>query len=151
MALNISNFTKIPMPLSQASNVIIAYEGRPTSVVDSILSQVVSSGTRTNYANHNADLILWIYKNYGWREWLFRDWMVELLITDETEWMKAMCATCKDALNAMNRNYDNCPILLAKLTFNIFSHYMLMKKGNNSGVYLSATRYGGIHSSLNHL
>ena len=62
-----------------------------------------------------------------------------------------MSATCKAALKAMTRNDDDCPIIPDKIKFNIFSHYMLMKKGNNSGVYLSATRYGGIHSSLNHL
>ena len=37
---------------------IFAYEGRPNAVVKSILSQVVSSGTQANYANHNVVLIL---------------------------------------------------------------------------------------------
>ena len=60
------------MNLSQA---IVAYEGRPTDVVESILSQVVG-----NYACHNVDLILWIYKREEQREELLRDWMVERLI-----------------------------------------------------------------------
>ena len=47
------------MNLSQAT---VAYEGRPTTVVEYILSQVVSSGTQGNYANHNAELIIWIYE-----------------------------------------------------------------------------------------
>ena len=47
----------LPMNLSQA---IFAYEVRPTDVVESILSQVLSSGTQVNYVNQNADLILWI-------------------------------------------------------------------------------------------
>ena len=38
------------------------------AVVEAILSQVVSSGTRKNYANHNADLILWIYDKDEWVE-----------------------------------------------------------------------------------
>ena len=62
--------------------------------------------------------------------------MVEHLITSEAEGKKAMRATCKYVINAMNRNDDECPILMAKMTFNIFSHYMLMEKSKNSGVYL---------------
>ena len=66
------------MNLPQA---IVSYEGRLTSVVESILSQVVSSGTQCNYANHNIDLIIWIYKTEEWREKLLRDCMVERLIS----------------------------------------------------------------------
>ena len=47
------------MNMSQA---IVAYEGRPTAAVESVLIQVVSLGTQVNYANHNVDIILWIYK-----------------------------------------------------------------------------------------
>ena len=68
------------MNMSQA---IIAHKGRPTAVVEPILSQVVSSGTQGNYANHNVNLILWIYKREGWREELMRCWMVEQLIAAE--------------------------------------------------------------------
>ena len=57
--------------------------------------------------------------------------MVERLITVESEGKKAMRATCKDAINAMNINCDDCPILLAKMTFNIFSHYVSMEKVRN--------------------
>ena len=64
---------KLPMTLSQAGNAIIAYEGHPTAVFDSILNQVGSSGTQANYTNHNADIILWIYENDEWREVLLRD------------------------------------------------------------------------------
>ena len=53
------------MNLSQA---IVAYEGRPTAVVESIFSQVVSPGTQGNYTYHNVDLILWIYEREEWRE-----------------------------------------------------------------------------------
>ena len=56
---------------------IVAYEGRPTATVESILSQVVSSGTQGNYANHNIDLVLWMYERDEWREEIMGDWMVE--------------------------------------------------------------------------
>ena len=68
------------MNLSQA---IVAYEGRPTAIVESILSQVVSSGTQGNYANHNIDLVLCMYEGEEWREELLGDWMVEWLIDAE--------------------------------------------------------------------
>ena len=65
------------MNLSQA---IVAYEGLLTAIVESILSQVLSSGTQGNYANHNVNIILWIQEREEWREELLRDWMVERLI-----------------------------------------------------------------------
>ena len=139
------------MTLSQSSNAIIAYEGRPTEVFEAILIQLVSSGMHTNYANHDADLILWVYDKDEWREALLRDWMIEPIIYTEAEGRKYMRATCKDALNAMYRKDDNCPILLDKMTFNIFSQYISMKKSKNSGVYLSATIYGGICGALTHM
>ena len=120
------------MTLSQASNAVVAYEGRPTAVVESILNQSVSSGTQENYANHNVDLIIWLYKKDEWRVALIRYWMVEHLIYLDAEGKKSMRVTCKDELKAINRSDDNCPILLKKMTFNIFSHYMSMKKSKNS-------------------
>ena len=116
------------MTLSQSSNCITTYESPLTAVVEAILNQVVFSGTQANYANHNADLILWIYEKDEWREALLRNWMVERLINAEAEGMKSMRATCKYLLNAININDDNCPTLLEKMTFNLLSHYMSMKK-----------------------
>ena len=80
------------------SRAIIAYEGRPTDVVESILIQVVSSGTQGNYANHNVNLVLLIYKSKEWREELLRDWMVERLIYAKENGKKEMRATCKASL-----------------------------------------------------
>ena len=77
--------------------------------------------------------------------------MVERLITSEDEQKKAMQATCKYLIKAINRNDDNCPILMEKITFDLFSHYTSMKKIKKSGVYLSATIYEGIRSALTSL
>ena len=60
------------MNLSQA---IVTYEGRPTAVDEFILSQFVLSGTQGNYANHNFDLVLWMYQREELREELLRDWI----------------------------------------------------------------------------
>ena len=122
--------------MSQARNAIVAYEGCPTAVFEAIFNQVVSLSTQENYASYNSDLILWIYEKGEWREALLSYWMVERLITVEDEGKKAMCATYKDVIKEINRNYDNCPILLEKMTFNLFSHYMSIKNSKNSGVYL---------------
>ena len=54
--------------------------------------------------------------------------MVERLITAKAEGKKAIRFTCKDELNEININDDNCPTLLDKITFNIFSCFMSMKK-----------------------
>ena len=77
--------------------------------------------------------------------------MVEGHITDEDEGKKAIRATCKYELKEINRNDDDCPSLLEKTTFNLFSHYIPIKKSKSSGVYLSATNYVGIYSALTHL
>ena len=54
----------------------IDYEIRHDAVVESILIKVVSIGTQGNYANHNVDLIIWIYDREEWREELLRECMV---------------------------------------------------------------------------
>ena len=78
------------MTLSEAINAIFSYEGRPTAVVEAILNLVVYSGTQSNYANKNSELILCINNNDEWREEFLRYWMVERLITAEAEENKAM-------------------------------------------------------------
>ena len=83
------------MNLSQS---IVAYKVHLTAVVESILSQVVSSGTQGNYAYHNVNLVLWIYEREEWREELLRDWMVERLIAAEEKGKKETRATFKSAL-----------------------------------------------------
>ena len=94
------------MNLSQAT---AACEGRPTAAFESILGQVVSSGTQGNYAIHIVDLVLSVYEREEWREELLRDWMVERLIASEEKWKTEKRATCKYALEEVNRSDGNCP------------------------------------------
>ena len=77
--------------------------------------------------------------------------MVERLIADEEKGKKEMRATCKSALEKVNKSDDKCPIILEKMTFNVFSHYMLTKKSKEYGGYLSATGDGGVRSALTHM
>ena len=129
------------MNLPQA---IVAYEGRPAAVVDSVLIKVASSGTQGNYAYHNFDLVLWVYEMEEWREEFLRDWMVERLISAKEKGNKETRATCKAALEEVNRSNYNCPIVIEKLKLNVFSHCMSTKKSKKSRGYLSATSYGGV-------
>ena len=44
-----------------------------------------------------------------------------------------MCATCKAALEEVNKIDDNCPIVLEKMKSGVFSHYMSTKKVKSLG------------------
>ena len=50
----------------------------------------------------------------------------------------------------VDRSDKNCPIVLEKLMFNIFSHYVTTRK-NKTGGLLSKSSYGGIRSALVYL
>ena len=77
--------------------------------------------------------------------------MMERLIDAEKKGKKEMCATCKAAMEEINKSDDNCPIILEKMIFHVFSHYMSTKKSKIFWGYLFATSYGGVRSSLTHL
>ena len=73
------------------------------------------------------------------------------LIAAEEKGKKEMRATCKDDLQESKIRNNNCPIVLEKLTFNVFSHYMSTKKSKKSGGYVYANIYGGVQIYLIHL
>ena len=77
--------------------------------------------------------------------------MAERLISAKEKRKKETRATFKAALEEVNKIDDNCPIVLEKMIFNVFSHYMSTKKSKKFGGYLSATGYGGLQSPLTHL
>ena len=77
--------------------------------------------------------------------------MVEHPVAADYKWKKYTRATCKAALEEVNKSEDNCPIVLEKMTFNVFSHNMSTKKSKNSVWYISATSYCGVWSYLTHM
>ena len=77
--------------------------------------------------------------------------MVERLLATKEKEKKEMNATCKSALEEFNKINDNFPIVLEKVTFNVFSHHMSTKKSKKYGGYLSATSYGGVLNALTHI
>ena len=136
---------------------IIQYQGHLTTVVEQIMRKVVANKSRILYHNNNIILILWLYDNEEHREEVLCDWMVEDLnradsldqATNGTRRAYPVVRTvCKKALDSINKVDNNCPILLNKLTFNLFSHYLTTCK-SKKGEYLSEA--GQIQSSLKHL
>ena len=142
-----------------AQNAIIPYQGRPTKEVEDIMKRVVADNSNITYRNNNIILILWLYDNETHREEVLRDWMIEELnravsADEETEATRkkrtAARAVYRKALDNINTVDNNCSILLDKLTFNLFSHYLTTRK-KRDGDLLSKAGYGQIRSALKHL
>lgn len=146
-------------PASSNNQQVVAYQGRPTSLVEKIMKKSVGDGSNYNYDNQNITFILWLFDNDMHREELLADWMVSRLyeaqaLDNVTNGGRSkrpnMRAACKEALSAMNKHEDNCPIVLPKLTFNLFSHYMTTRK-DRKGELLDKSSYGQVRSALAHL
>ena len=52
---------------------------------------------------------------------------------------------CKFALYGMNKTDSNSPIILQKITFNLFSYYLTTRR-NKGGWFLSKVSYSGVIS-----
>ena len=61
-----------------------------------------------------------------------------------------MRAICKLALDGMNKTYSNSPIILQKITFNLFLHYLTTRR-NKGGGFLSKASYSGVRSVFVHM
>ena len=55
-----------------------------------------------------------------------------------------------DRLLKVNKQDDNCPIVLQAVTFNVFSNYLVTKRSKKSHI-LSKSTYSGLRSALTHL
>ena len=115
------------------NNTIIAYQGRPTNVFEKIMKRVVASKSESKYKNDNTTFILWIYDNQYLREEFLQDWFVTQLIEKEAingnkKGRKKMRAICKLAHDGMKKTDRNYTIILQKITFNLFSHYLTTRR-----------------------
>ena len=89
------------------------------------MKRVVASKSESKYKNENTTFILWLYVNQDLREEFIQDWFVTQLIQKEAiEANKKGCkntrSICKLALDEMNKTDINSPIILQKITFNLF-------------------------------
>ena len=62
-----------------SSNAIIPFQGRPTTVVQDIMKQIVTKISREKYDNNNINLMIWLYDSDTKNEALLYDWVLERL------------------------------------------------------------------------
>ena len=129
---------------------IVSFQGRPTGIVQNIMDQMVAENSKIAYRNSNTLFILWLYNKEDLREEVLQDWMVEKLhiaanddLLCNNRKQTEMRRVCYEALEAINRADNNCPIILSKINFNIFSDYVSTRKNKNGSV-LSKASYCGI-------
>ena len=136
---------------------LVPYDGEgPTTEVLQIMKRVVSFRSELKYKNENVNFFLWICDgNESVRELLLEEWFKNKLddaqVSDVGKKTRPnMRKVCKDALDAVNKASNNCPVILSSLTFNIFSHYLTTRR-KRSQSYLEKSTYGRIRSALSHL
>ena len=136
---------------------LIPYYGQgPTNEVLIITKRVVSLTSEKKYEAENFNLLLWIYDgNNSVKDLLLEEWFRNKLSDAEVGYegekiRPTIRKIIKDALDAVNKSPNNCPIILTSLTFNIFSHYLTTRRKKDK-CYLEKNTYGGIRSALTHL
>ena len=107
------------------NNAIVDYQGRSTNAAKQIMKRVVASKSESKYKNENTTFILWLYDNQYLREEFLQDWFVMQLIEKEAiesnkKGQKNTRSICKLDLDGMNKTDINSPIILQKITFNLF-------------------------------
>ena len=135
--------------MTSESTAIVSFEGLPSSEVRRIMKSVVAKNSAKRYDTEIIRLILWLYNDERLREDILRDTFLDRMhLVSHSE--KEMRKECKTAIAATEKGGNNCPIVLQKLTFNIFSHYLATRR-TKANKYLSKTSYGGVRSALMHL
>ena len=137
------------------NNVIVVYQGRPTNVFEKIMKRVVASKSESKYKNDSTTFILWLYDNQDLRGEFLQDWFVTQLIEKEvidanTKGRKKMRVICKIYLDGMNKIDSNYPIILQKITFKLFLHYLTTRR-NKGGGFLSKASYSGVRRAFLHM
>ena len=139
------------------STAIIPFQGKPTAVVQDIMKQIVAEKSKVKYNNENTNLLMWLFDSDSFNEALLYDWALERMRKahgEDTELGTGkrafLRAECKSLLENINKDDHNSPIILEKMTFNVFSHYLTTRK-TKDGKLLSRSSYGGIRSALVYL
>ena len=142
---------------------LVPYNGKPTEKVQTIMNNFVTKTSKKCYTNENVLLMLWLF-DMNAEEYL-HDWVVEKAWKandrDEEENESArkkgkkpmrhnLRQVFREALERSNQHDQNCPVILQRLTFNLFSHYVTTRKKNGGGS-LSKSTYGSIRSAFKYL
>ena len=137
------------------SQAIVAVDTGPTDYVRDIMRQIIAPKIRSNYILNNVKFLLWIYDDDRLREDILKDWFYETnhecKLEDDSndgtaKYRRQQRKYCKRVLYDMVDEL-NCPIILNKLTFSIFSHYVTTRK-NPDGSLMSKASYGGFRSAM---
>ena len=72
------------------------------------------------------------------------------MIDANTNGRKNMRDIFKLALDGINKTDSNYPIILKKITFNLFLHYLTTRR-NKGGGFLSKASYSGVRSAFVHM
>lgn len=139
------------------STALIPYDGNPTPEVQKIMQQIVADKSKAKYVNENVNLMLWLFDSDNLREETIYDWALERMVkADDQDREKSSGAglqirsECRTMLSVVTKVNKQSPIILDKLNFSIFSHYLTSRK-SKKGKLLSQSSYGGIRSSLVYL
>ena len=135
------------------ANTLVVYE-KPTDVVIEIMDQYVAPATKTMYTHHNLTFLLWLFDKDA--ELYMHDSILDNALTAEEQpskgnkKRKALCTLFKNCLSKVDKGERSCPIVLQKITFNVFSDYLAQRR-SKKGAMLSKASYGGIVSAWMYL
>ena len=90
------------------------------------MRRIVAKNSTEKYNLKNVKLLLWLYNAEDLREEVIRNSFVDRL-NEASPSLQDMMKVCKEALHAVEKGANNCP-MLQKLSFNIFSHYLATRK-----------------------
>src|SRR6056300_1432925 len=149
------------MSLSTNSTAIIRRDDRPTDAVMETMRLLVSDGTKATYTQEHLKFIAYLYDLDA--DEFISDWVLDEFHKAHdkdqeqarTKRNRRHLRECiRRHLHSMNRFDKNCPIVLAKVTYTLFSGYMLdVRSTDESGIlsYMSASTYGTMKSALVYL
>jgi len=136
------------------SQALVPYGGALTDTVQAIMNKFVAKKSATKYTNENVSLMLWLFDEDP-DEYLF-DWTLDAAFKAHEEDQESEKTTksrinlrgyFKSLLLRITKVDRNCPLILEKVTFSVFSHYLTNRKGK----MLSKSAYGGVRSALMYL
>ena len=126
-----------------------------------VASQLVSDGTKATYTQENLIFVIYLYDtdadNFIWDQVLdgFHKAHEKDQEEERTKKSRRNLRECiRHHLSLMNRFDKNCPIILQKITYAVFTRYMLDIRSRGDGddiVYLASTSYGLMKSALIYL
>ena len=135
MNINQLAIKAIQEPTTTTTQALVPYDSNgPSPVVVDIMKRVVEPSSTMKYTNEIIRFLLWIYdEEESIRSLLLEEWFIIKLdwasIQDNGSTSRSvMTKVCRTAVEAINKASHNCPIILASLTFNIFSHYLTTRK-----------------------